>query len=57
MRYAQRLQAIYYIAGKKIRRLIKQKNGQTPRLSMEFCKNSSVAPGVRCGACCLIKGI
>ena len=57
MRYAQRLQAIYYIAGKKIRRLIKQKNGQTPRLSMGFCKNSSVAPGVRCGACCLIKGI
>ena len=57
MLYVQRLQAIYYIEGKKIRRLIKQKGGQASRLSMEFCKNSSVAPGVRCGACCLIKGI
>lgn len=41
MRYAQRLQAIYYIKGKKIVRLIRRKGMRTSRLSMEFCKKAS----------------
>ena len=42
MRYAQRLQAIYYIEGKKIRRLIKQKSGHAPRLST-FAPHCSIS--------------